>query len=797
MIATIEMLADIFWGSADWMIPVIGVAVVLTALTIWNYSRNRPVGVVGMLAAISKILAIALIAVCLLEPMQNGTRPRPKSNVFPIIVDNSQSMQLKPNDASESRGERAQRLLTSGNTWVDRLEQDFDVRRYSFDSRLKSISSGSFDLPLDGYATSLSASIEALGLRFASRPVGGVLLFTDGNVTDTPTADFDWSKLGFPVYPVLPRRESDIRDVRITDVSVRQTDFESAPMTLRVQVESVAMGSTQLIVQLREIGSGTLIEEQSVVPEASGQPVEVTFRFRPKSSGVLFYRAVVFTEADREAVEATTATSLPRTTTEATLVNNERIITVDRKSGPYRILYVAGRPNWEFKFLRRALSEDAEIQLVGLMRIAKKELKFSFRDQGVSRSNPLFQGLGDDQEEIAEQYDEAVMIRLGVKESEELSDGFPEAADELFAYQAVILDDIESDFFSQDQLLLLREFVGSRGGGLLMLGGQESFAGKAFADSPLGDLSAVYAARGDNESRPGAYRIEITREGMLQPWVRLRDKEEAEQDRLKAMPPFTTLNAVGDPKPGASTLAVVPLAGRKSAPALVTQRFGKGRTAAMPIGDLWRWSMRRRQDQRDDPAQTWRQLAHWLVGDVPRRVEATVKVNPDPSQPADVIVTVRDEGYLPMDNAKVTLKVTPLGGEAFEMIADADDSEAGVYKANYWSKEPQAYRVDATVRAADGSRVGTAATGWTAQPDAAEWKELRIHRERLEQIASDTGGEVVNDDQLDAFVNDLPNRKMPVNETWVYPLWHRGWVMMLAMLCLCSEWGLRRWKGLA
>ena len=34
--------------------------------------------------------------------------------------------------------------------------------------------------------------------------------------------------------------------------------------------------------------------------------------------------------------------------------------------GPFRILYVSGRPNWEFKFLRRALQEEDELDLVGL-----------------------------------------------------------------------------------------------------------------------------------------------------------------------------------------------------------------------------------------------------------------------------------------------------------------------------------------------------------------------------------------------------------------------------------------------
>ena len=65
---------------------------------------------------------------------------------------------------------------------------------------------------------------------------------------------------------------------------------------------------------------------------------------------------------DRPAHDATSVAG------EATLANNLRVVTVHRDRGPYRILYVAGRPNWEFKFIRRALTSDAEIELVGLLR---------------------------------------------------------------------------------------------------------------------------------------------------------------------------------------------------------------------------------------------------------------------------------------------------------------------------------------------------------------------------------------------------------------------------------------------
>ena len=42
-----------------------------------------------------------------------------------------------------------------------------------------------------------------------------------------------------------------------------------------------------------------------------------------------------------------------QSSTEQTLANNSRLVVVDQGGGPYRVLYVSGRPNWEFKFLQR------------------------------------------------------------------------------------------------------------------------------------------------------------------------------------------------------------------------------------------------------------------------------------------------------------------------------------------------------------------------------------------------------------------------------------------------------------
>ena len=74
--------------------------------------------------------------------------------------------------------------------------------------------------------------------------------------------------------------------------------------------------------------------------------------------------------------------------------------------------------------------------------------------------------------------------------------------------------------------------------------------------------------------------MDLTREGWLEPWARLRDSEDAERMRLDSMPAFDVYNSVGDLKPAANAVLVAYDETEQTFPLLTTQRFGRGRTAA-------------------------------------------------------------------------------------------------------------------------------------------------------------------------------------------------------------------------
>jgi hypothetical protein len=160
-------------------------------------------------------------------------------------------------------------------------------------------------------------------------------------------------------------------------------------------------------------------------------------------------------------------------------------------------------------------------------------------------------------------------------------------------------------------------------------------------------------------------------------------------------------------------------------------------------------------------------------------------------------VRVRDEKYLPLDNAEVTVKLKTPDDREITLQAEPSVDEAGAYVATHVPRVPGAYRASVTAIAPDGSAVGDRETGWAAQPLADEFQRLAPNHELLAEIAAKTGGEPIDLDNLDDFVATLDSRRAPITEPWTRPLWHHPLFFLVTIGCLAGEWGLRRWKGLA
>ena len=792
------MSSSLSFSGLNLLWPVVGFGACALGVLWWSYRASVGHGL-RWVALTLKALGLTALALCLLEPLWLGQRARPGANLFAVVADNSQGLQIRDEKAVLSRGEELRALLDpQASTWPAVLASTFDVRRYFFDTRLQATKDFS-ELNFEGRATALGSALRTLGERFRGRPLAGVILLTDGNATDL--ANGAWPDLqGLPpIYPVVIGRLDPVRDIAVQQISVSQTSFEDAPVTLQADVTTAGYRGRPIAARLVD-RTGKTVQEQTAEARADGEAVAFRFQLKPEQPGLSFYQVRVSTPD-----EPVGSTGSAVASSEATLVNNQRVFAVDRGQGPFRVLYVAGRPNWEFKFLNRAVQGDEQIQLVGLIRVAKREPKFDFRGRAGETSNPLFRGFGSQSVDEVQRYDQPVLVRLNTRDELELRAGFPRTPEELYGYHAVIVDDVEAEFFSADQAQVLQKFVSERGGGFLMLGGMETFYEGKYLRTPVGDMLPVYLDREENAGETaGKVQFQLAREGWLQPWARLRDNEADERARLDNMPAFEVFNRVRGLKPGASVIATVRDEKGAELPALAVQRFGRGRTAALMVGDMWRWGMKD-ASAHADMDRAWRQLVRWLIADVPTKVQATAEpVAGDANGAVRVQVRVRDEKFQPVDDATVSVAIDPVvfagtgGAQILPIKLDAEPAltEPGLYQVTYVPRQTGGFKATATVKGANGADLGRGEAGWSTDLAAEEFRSLVPNVASLEDLARRTGGQLVAAADLAKFVGRLPELRAPVMETWSYPAWQTPWIFSLALGCLLAEWGLRRWKGL-
>ena len=177
-------------------------------------------------------------------------------------------------------------------------------------------------------------------------------------------------------------------------------------------------------------------------------------------------------------------------------------------------------------------------------------------------------------------------------------------------------------------------------------------------------------------------------------------------------------------------------------PLLVTENYGRGRTAVFATGGSWRWQM---QQPVEDMSHElfWRQLLRWQAGSTPSHVVA--------STPAPVLedeahvhlrADVRDKTYLPAGNAEVEATVVGPDGMAETVTLHPEPLAQGIYSADWNAAKPGSYVVEIKAHVGQAN-LGSDVLTFRREDGVAENFHREQNRELLEKLAADTGGRYV------------------------------------------------------
>ncbi len=737
---------ELTFGTVGWAraaAVVLGV-VMLAAAGAYLTRRVRGTSRDRAVLATLRVGVVLLLVLCLLQPQLVVAESVPRRNVVAVLLDDSRSMAIPDADGAP-RAEHIRRAIAAGPaSLVGQLGARYQVRQYAFANDVRRLTGPDDALTFDGARTRLGPALERVRQELDGLPLAGIVVIGDGvdeSGSELAAALGRVRASGVPVFTVAVGGEP-ARDVQVTAVDVPRQALRGAALDARVSLSHRGLAGRR--VQVVAEDEGRIVATREIELPRSGAAV-VSLPVPASESGV---RRMRFRVA---AVEGDQLRD-----------NDARVAVIRVDERPRRVLYFEGEPRFEAKFVRQALDGDDAVQVILLQRTAEEKY-----------------------------------LRLGVRDSLELAGGFPRTRQELFAYDAIILGSVEASAFSFEQLRLIEEFVGERGGGLLLLGGRRAFAEGGYPSTPIAALSPFVIA---STSSGGVVEVapRLTTAGLEHPATRVRGTADSSAARWASLPAATSVQAAMTLKPGAVSLLAAGESQGEGRSLLAYHRFGRGRVAALAVQDSWLWQMHADVPLEDQTHETfWRQLLRWTAGDSPGTVVARMTREAGESgQPATVEADVRDAEYRLVNDARVVARVTDASGGTREvpMLRRADRD--GAYAAELTPDADGLLRV--TVEAETGAgRLDEDEVAIAVERDTDEYFDAAPNAAGLARIAQVTGGRSYSAANMDQLPRDIVYAASGTTTRERKDLWDAP-AMLLALLGLLgAEWGYRRWRGLA
>lgn len=724
----------VFAGNwPDWALYFL-TAIAVLSISLFLY-RRRGSAKWQQLAAIwvLQLSMLAVVLCVLMQPTLSTEQLRAGENAVALLLDSSESMAYGDAD---SRFQQALRSLSGA------LQEDASlnliVRHYELGATASAVTSFADSEP-SGTATAVANSLTAVLQEARFSPLAAIVLSSDGVDTGGGLSTDQLAEIaafGVPVHTIAVGRDVIEEDIEITGVTLPHRVLPGSTVPVRVSIRHDVPANTRV-----KIYDGDKL--------LASVPVELRADARTTSAWV----DIELTEAGHHHLRF----SVDDIPGEKELRNNSRSTLVEVVNQKYRVLYFEGEPRWEYKFLRRAIGPDEDLQIVSLLRVSPNKI-----------------------------------YRQGIDSPEQLQNGFPTTREELFGYDALIIGSVEAASLSDEQQQIIRDFVSERGGSLLMLAGPKGLGNGGWGQSAIADVlpTRLPPSTTDSFFRKKATAL-LTPQGANTQMLRFAETTDANRRLWSELPDVADYQVTGNLKPAAITLLNVKT-DIGQLPLLITQPFGRGHAYILASGGTWRWQMSMPlEDQRHETF--WRQLMRALVASAPDNVLLTASGGPSDSTIA-LRAEFRDDAFKPIDNIGVTAVVSHQDGESWSVDLQASSVEPGVFQAEITPTASGIWYVEA-VAEKNGEPVTVARSSIHHESGQAEYFNIRRDSALLQRLSEATGGRYLEPDGLEVLPDLLRYSSSGITEQEYRDVWDAPAIFLLLLLLKAGEWLLRRRWG--
>ncbi len=783
-------------GDFSFGVPLPGllIAVLLIALvaaTIWAYRSTQGRirrGFRGFLIFLRAIV-LCLIAFCLLKPFLTIYQSNPDDSYLLVMVDRSKSMQITDATDSAPRLHRVNDLLFAENEGLlEKLNAKFKVRLFAFDTTAKRIPDEALTRA-EGESTDIPQALNEALDDLQGIPLSGAVLLTDGvdrSGTDITKFAMQIRERKLPIHTIGVGAEEGNPDLEIVKLDVPRTAEEDFPVEIWATVKRKGFSGKKVNLQLTSEGrilkteSVDLDEGTSWIPQIGGTDAasdektkRVGLKFTPRQAGTQKFE-VHAALGETEAV--------PQNNTKTFLL---KVAPTKR----VKILFVDGKPRAEFGFIKRTLKKDPNIQL----------------------TDRILTHLSDD----------GSRNYLGTRTTTSHDfDFYPDDKETLFDFDAIILGNVDASQFTPAQLENTLEFVRTRGGGLLMLGGSSSLGNHELAGSyintPIAQCSPVEIELGSPPSpttprrrtrlttgsrfsaENKGYKLQLTPDGKVENLMALADTPTENMERWANLKPLVGYSKVKRAKAGALVLAEHPTDRNEFGNRILiaTHNYNAGRVMVFTPHTSWRWQMLKDSPEDDSHERFWRQTARWLTTAPKEHIKLDIaKTAYTLKEPVVIEVTATDKQFQLTNNAKIRAIVINEAGKRKELKLEQVLGKDGLYTGRFIPNQYGEYTVTATGTLA-GENLGEQQTLFEVKASYAEFSNAELNIALLKTLAEGSGGKYYAMEEAAQLVNQIPLVESATSKITDVDIWNIPLIFGAVIALLGFEWFLRKRGGL-
>ncbi|WDQ15868.1 VWA domain-containing protein [Rhodopirellula sp. P2] len=622
--------------------------------------------------------------------------------------------------------------------------------------------------------------------------LAGVVVITDGqnNGGASLTSALALARRGeVSVYPVGLGSSQPPTNIRVVDLEVPRRVYPGDKFVVASVLQ--ATGTTPLEVEVElvdaldtgegnpanEPGSadavtslpgGVVLETQRVKLEPDATLTDIRFEIEPQTVGRrrLAVRVVAPAE-DRNANDN---------------MQTARYEVVARK---LRVLAIAGGPTREYRFVRNLLFRDESVQLDVWLQTG-------------------IQGMSQDADEL--------LVR------------FPETAEELFEYDAVVMFDPDWSAIDSASLELMDRFMTQQAGGLVLVAGpvfHPKISGDR-SDPRSNQISAFFPVNlatrgpllgGGRQGGSEAWPLKFTPESSQAEFLWVADSPEESFEIWNDFGGFYDYVGVKSAKPGAKVYAyfsdpTTEVSG--SLPIFMASQFyGAGRVFFQGSGEVWR--LRAAGDRYFDSYYT--KLIRWvsegrLLRDSNRGVLLVDSDRAMVGQNITLRAVLVDDQFQPLTEPSVTAKLLAPDGKIkdLKLTPAADSPRGGTYTGNFVATKSGGYEIQLAVGDALDEQLLRQSV--QVRLPTSELERPRRADDELLNLASATRGEYVPVDEATSMSDvkaTLSEAIVPQSQVTLlagtpdsaFTLRRNAVLMWLIASVLTFEWVTRRLHRLA